>query len=463
MRTAPKARLRIVLSILVAVMLFGLWLLFSRQSMLHRAVQSGDTFRAQIFIKLGADVNNLAPLAEFDKLQRGRTPLYIAVERNDASMVKFLLRNGAEPFRRTPYSHFKDTPLEAAAQNSNTEFLRLLLDHGVDNPHVGDINVGAKALVIAVQNECVECVSILLESEAVSWDELFFSTIVFNYAVSSRNREILKLLLPHLADVYRKKCENLNNIPLPAMTSEEHDELADLIADHEFETVLQMLRSENNAGALSMLLISEPEFLMSLPLHAAAIMGDVALIRFLADAGAPVNLADRDGKTPLMCALRYCRVEAARVLIEELHSDIATDGPIRPIFIIPRDPEMRVPAVQCFDETIALLMRAGVDINERDSADDTLLHHLARENLDKHIVIAVARGALVDAINASGETPLHIAARRNSTEAAFALLERGASKTIRNAENKTPYDLMWATYKSPELLVAIRPDEELPQ
>ncbi|KAK9465537.1 ankyrin repeat-containing domain protein [Lipomyces arxii] len=54
------------------------------------------------------------------------------------------------------------------------------------------------------------------------------------------------------------------------------------------------------------------------PIHAAASYSHLNLLRYLASAGGDVNITDQDGETPLFVVET---VDAAKVLVEELHAD----------------------------------------------------------------------------------------------------------------------------------------------
>ena len=92
---------------------------------------------------------------------------------------------------------------------------------------------------------------------------------------------------------------------------------------------------------------------------------------------------------------------------------------------------------------VAPILEAGADVNARDTADNTPLHHAAVG--DSVLVdVLLAAGADVRARNRSGDTPLHMRAmsvRGNAGPIAASLVRAGADMNARNDEGLTPMQL----------------------
>jgi len=96
----------------------------------------------ELLLKKGADINSENPF--------GKTPIYYAIGLGDHGMVKYMLEKGAKvnhayksssELEECEYNikHGKRTPLMHAAQNSDVEMLKLLIDGGANVNAVDEI------------------------------------------------------------------------------------------------------------------------------------------------------------------------------------------------------------------------------------------------------------------------------------------------------------------------------------
>ena len=70
----------------------------------------------------GADVN--------DDDDKGKTPLYIALEKGHLSIVVYLINHGAVVNKATGWPNIGKTPLSIAEENGFTDIAELLKAHG---------------------------------------------------------------------------------------------------------------------------------------------------------------------------------------------------------------------------------------------------------------------------------------------------------------------------------------------
>ena len=82
----------------------------------------------------------------------------------------------------------------------------------------------------------------------------------------------------------------------------------------------------------------------------------------------------------------------------------------------------------------------GIDVNAKDGAGDTPLHHAASHGRATIAATLIAAGANVNATNTYGETPLHGAAFRGASIVSL-LLAAGANVNARNTSGETPLHL----------------------
>ena len=92
---------------------------------------------------------------------------------------------------------------------------------------------------------------------------------------------------------------------------------------------------------------------------------------------------------------------------------------------------------------IAVLLRAGADLNAREWLGRTPLHEAAWLNDNPAVITAlVAVGADVNTRDDSGMTPLHTATQENFLSTVIeALLNAGADPSARGSEGRTPWAL----------------------
>jgi ankyrin repeat protein len=89
------------------------------------AAACGDLDTVRLLVQYGADVNDLAPVAQVSQTEL-RTPLGWAAFRNDVPMVRYLLERKADPNQAAPFG----TPLTFAAWHDSLEAAEVLLAHG---------------------------------------------------------------------------------------------------------------------------------------------------------------------------------------------------------------------------------------------------------------------------------------------------------------------------------------------
>lgn len=176
----------------------------------YDALRKGDlpTVQALVAKGLRADIPDL----------KGRHPLILAVEGNNAEVVKFVLSKDADP--RTDNSR----ALSAAVDKRNAGIVRLLLDKGADpNAEVGlfasmrskkGVESGRPLFSAAVRGD-TEIVRLLLEKGADPNADMYKKTILHN-VTDDRHIEIMKLLIAKGADVDKRL---FGNTDTPLMTA----------------------------------------------------------------------------------------------------------------------------------------------------------------------------------------------------------------------------------------------------
>lgn len=294
------------------------------------ALEHGQSNAATLLIAKGANVNA--------RDHNSITPLHYAAGGPDPEMVSFLIAAGAEVNARA-----KDTgatPLHYAARSGRADSVRRLLDAGAliapggdfsdllywaaraGNLEVGILLLehGAKAttadLCGASLANATELVKVLLEkgarptrpTEESQWGS------ALHYAAANGNVELSKLLLSHGAnaeevttayppyDPSDKGSFPSGTTPLYWAVYRKHPEMVSfLLSSGVKPNVVAGVGSDLLAGQVT-------------PLHLAAEVGDLTIVKLLTDAGSQVDAKDTKGQTPIDYAKKYRSADVAAYL-----------------------------------------------------------------------------------------------------------------------------------------------------
>lgn len=198
------------------------------------------------------------------------------------------------------------------------------------------------------------------------------------------------------------------------------------------------------------------------PLH--SVVNSPAHVQALIKAGAQVNAADGDGATPLHIVSNQ---ESALLLTRAgANLSVPDNAGLMPLHRALEDPERVAILIRAGADvnakdahgrsslelttninTLQLLIRAGADVNAKDSSGQTLLHRLV--NSPSHVTTLLQAGAEVNAADIQGRTPLHLATNLNSIHL---LAQAGASLNAPDAHGLSPLHL---AADSPERVEAL--------
>lgn len=185
------------------------------------------------------------------------------------------------------------------------------------------------------------------------------------------------------------------------------------------------------------------------PLHLAVITKQPTVVRRLLEAGANVDLRDRNGKTALHLACERgdsnCVQEITRPLLEK-QSFSDEDGHRLQAVLDARDYQgftalHRAVLANCVP-VVGHLAAIGADVNCQDGTSGrTPIHHAVEQrNLGMTRFLMFDCKADVDAATFDESTPLHIAAGRGMKSLVALLLAAGANPTVTNYEGESPKD-----------------------
>lgn len=144
------------------------------------------------------------------------------------------------------------------------------------------------------------------------------------------------------------------------------------------------------------------------PIWLAARFLEIEMINVLAAAGGDVNLASRDGTTPVMAAAGngYSRASGTEAFIKDRRDFSSYNS--EPFAVATRIP---VEEERLTVEALRLLTELGGDVNKANNAGDTAVHAAAALGMNSVVTLLAERGADLNARNKAGRSPIDVARR----------------------------------------------------
>ncbi|XP_063698052.1 serine/threonine-protein phosphatase 6 regulatory ankyrin repeat subunit B-like [Culicoides brevitarsis] len=336
------------------------------------AINKENTSLVRLLLKKGANPN----VKDLD----GGTPVHLAASEGKHEILELLLRHGGD---MTLKDNQGWTPLQYAVHNCHIRSVQLLVHRGADI-HVRDINGGtllhlASDCVPTNERHTVEDQQEMLEYLIIagldinSKNELRWTPL--HYSVHHCNLEILKFLLANNAEVNTK--------------------------------------AQHNAT----------------PLHTAAAEGDLTIVKFLLLKGANMNSKDVQGVLPEHVAAQCGHLAVHEFLLRLRYSETPEQ-----VTFSEHD------FVSFFFCVHYLFLNPEMcSVNLKDLRGRTFLHYACQKGYGALAVFLVNQGANIYAKDKDGKTPVEYAGENGHYHLLYFLIER---EEMREAEEEMEQEIL---------------------
>lgn len=386
-----------------------------------------DDSTAHVFDEKLRKVKALKDDAFAQSIQRGRTPLIEAVLKNDEEAAAKLVQAGAD-VNGTDADH--TSALRIAVVMGRTEMVQYLLDHGAkpDVPDEEATTALMDACAMGRSKIATALVAAGANPNAVSSDG---STALFNAVAHivlrpnwQSRREMIEFLLDKKAQVNIADWQGVTPLIAAARTADAELVNMLLAAGADIEATDQVGRTplleaidKDNVEVVKLLLSKHASITErgNSPLIMAAGRGfpeGAQITKLLLESGANPNLANSDGRTPLISAEGFIYREpwgvSSHVITKELLARGAAPNArsktgTTPLIVAAGQPN--------HDDASFLqeLIDAGADVNAADEDGQTALMAAAEKGHVSKVRLMLDKGANVNARDKSGKTALQYA------------------------------------------------------
>lgn len=339
---------------------------FVYDTSLVRAIKISDADRVRTLMYANVDVN--------EKNYAGITPLTFAAEKGNMEIIKMLVEDGNALVNDV--SSYGVTPLIAAAAAGNDEVVAYLVGQGANVSAKDDW--GKTALIYAANMDNPKLVSsvIKLDKTAVNLPDNLGNTALI-YAAQKGLLDNMKILLANGANAnYRNPATGISALSAAA--------------------------AEGNSAAIRMLVrtgkadVNISDLSGRTPIFYAVEQNQEDALRTLLSLGADVNAQDNNGVSVLMRASAKNRQDCVNILLRQkgINPDLK-DFQDRTALIYSVYADELAPT--------QALLKAGADLNVRDSLQNTPLMSAIKAKNDRAALFFIQQGAELTAVNASGE------------------------------------------------------------
>ncbi|MGB7128101.1 MAG: ankyrin repeat domain-containing protein, partial [Candidatus Rhabdochlamydia sp.] len=412
--------------------------------------------------------------------QKGRTPIFSAIENKQIESLRLLIEAGAD---LNHWDNQLTTPLLLACEKRSLATVRILNENGVNLNQIGSVKQ-VTALHFLIRKGQTEIARYLIMQDANPHVLTGKGISALHLAAEMGNTELLYLLrakgvssdlrdkagwqikhraafqgktavLEAVSDLQKGLMDASLDIPLELLEKKEDkkslegatalhiaayanqpetvDWLLSQGADPEIKTTSgKDSLSFATLGASPASLIKrftkysfaqEPKSVFT-ALSQTIAQDNLEATKALYDLGVPINAYLLEDGTGLHIACYYGALECTSWLLQQGADPLLENGNIQNAFQMAAENSS-------FEQFKALLEYAPIDLDEIfQIGAEPLIHIAALKGNIKHVMLLIAKGASLDSMSIRGYTPFHRAVRANHIELAKLLLFCGANRHI---------------------------------
>lgn len=425
----------------------------------------------EYFINCGANIDIKDSIS-------GDTPFMTAIKEGKIHLMKYLLEKGADINAKNDYG---DTALLRAVDEDNLEALKFLLKKGVDINCKN--NEGYNPILSAAARGQLEMMKYLLKNGFTLKDKTNRGSTPLIVAAEGNNLNIIKFIIKEYVKTNKIDINERNYNGETALMSAARIGLgrikvvkylaqngADLtLIDNEGQTALMLAARYDNPEIVEYLLENNAD-INELDIILSSCVGLIDRVKYLVEKeNQDINAADKNGRTPLIGAANYNKIEVVKYLLEKGANTEAKD----------EDKDGKTALIIAADwghlEMVKMLVENKADINARDNMGKTAIMYAAKKwdkgmakyllekgadieavdndgnsvlmvaanhgyGTDEFVKYLVDKGAFVNRVNNDGVTTLMFAVMDKSLENVEFFVKNGVDMKLRDKQGKTALD-----------------------
>ncbi|MCR5724479.1 MAG: ankyrin repeat domain-containing protein [Treponema sp.] len=409
---------------------------------LQRLIKEGRYDEARGLFAARVDINSVD--------EDGNTALHLAAQLDEADMVSFLIIKGADTEAK---NNRGDTPLHVAIKNNCLASTKILaIVHGDIFAKDADGNM-ALELALAKGGEWYKAVitpqtGAIRDTDGESIVHYFVKTrdeVAMDYCISQElplsvadnfSKTPLSLAFENASDPAAIRIAAKLLLAGAQPVGGDYAYFEDAVRTHnsllrfnDGQTALHIATIQGDTGIVDYILkdktsartqdiLQAQDITGATPLHEAVRYGRVDIAKLLLSNGAQVDALDSIGKTPLLLNIpEKAQLDMYKTLVQYkaniAQKDMFGDTVLHIATMAKASPEV-----------IKVLVEAGAPVNERNKQGVTPLALAIDQNMDEHVVYYASLGADIFAEDMKGQSPLSLALAESTPEMLQTLITR---------------------------------------
>ena len=385
-----------------------------------------------------------------------RTYLHWAASKDNAQLVEYLLKNGADlsvedSGGRTPFQF-------GLVGNMKAETMQKFFNKGISPKYTDENGANLILLSAAKDNENLSLTRFLIAKGVDAKSKDRYGRTVADYAARMGNRKALDALL---AAGYQYTDQallmaamggrSLNDLAFFTYLVEKLNIAPDAV-DATGKNVLHYLAGREKSEPIVTYFLQKGVSPLKVDKDGANVLwyaarnrnADNLKMMLNSNTASTLNTGNKDSNYPLMVAAQYSTPEVFSLIMQAGAQSTLKDRKGRNLmyYLVEGYSTRRPESVEEIGQKMNILRTSGYDFSTKDEAGNTLLHYVADKNSLKLMALALQYNPQPNVQNNEGESPLMVAAMvAPNDEILKMLLAAGADKSLKNSMGETAFQL----------------------